>query len=85
MSKSKKDNQKKAAAKPEFNFVFGKRNYQFMLLGILVIVIGFALMYGKTDIYDFRKTGLSTIVVLLGFAIEVYAILLKPASDNESN
>lgn len=82
MSKSK---EKQKASKPEFNFVFGKRNYQLMILGIAVMVIGFVLMYGKEDIYDFRKTGLSTIVVLLGFVIEVFAILIKPASDNESN
>lgn len=84
MSKSN-DQPKKAASKPEFNFVFGKRNYMFMLIGLAVIVVGFALMYGTEDIYDFRKTGLAPVVVLIGFAIEVYAILMKPSSDNESN
>jgi hypothetical protein len=56
-----------------------------MLIGIAVIIIGFVLMYGKEDIYDFRKTTLAPIVVIAGFVIEVFAILKKPSSTDESN
>ena len=61
------------------NFVFGKSNYRLMLLGIAVAVIGFLLMAGETDIYEFRKIVLAPIVVLAGFAIGFIAILKKPA------
>jgi hypothetical protein len=59
-------------------FVFNKTNYQLMLAGLLTIIIGFVLMYGKEDIYDFRKTTLAPMVVILGFVIEIFAIMKKP-------
>lgn len=62
-------------------FVFGKGNYRLMLLSIAVVVLGFLLMIGETDIYEFRKIVLAPIVVLAGFAIGFIAILKKPAQD----
>ncbi|MGB4775336.1 MAG: DUF3098 domain-containing protein, partial [Daejeonella sp.] len=32
-------------------FVFGKSNYRLMLIGIAVVISGFILMIGDTDIY----------------------------------
>ena len=58
-------------------FVFGKSNYRLMLIAIAVIVLGFILMRGETDFYDFRKIVLAPIVVLIGFTIGFFAILKK--------
>ena len=67
-------------------FVFGKNNYRLMLISIAVVALGFILMVGETDIYDFRKIVLAPIVVLLGFAVGFFAILRKSNySINESN
>lgn len=60
-----------------FEFVFDGLNYKLMLIGIAVIVLGFVLMYGKTDIYDFRKTALAPLVVITGFVIQIFAIFSK--------
>jgi len=58
-----------------------------MLVGILFIVIGFILMSGggsddpnvfNEEIYNFRRIRLAPILVLIGFGIQVYAILLNP-------
>ena len=66
--------------------LFGKRNYKFMLIGILFIVVGFILMSGggsddpnifNEEIYSFRRIRLAPILVIIGFIIEVYAILTK--------
>ncbi len=59
-------------------FIFGKNNYRLMLVSIAVVAIGFILMIGETDIYDFRKIVLAPIVVLSGFAIGFFSILSKP-------
>lgn len=75
MAKIKKT-EKTAPVKHQF--VFTKDNYTWMLIGLAVIVLGFILMYGKEDIYDFRKTMLAPIVVLAGFVIEIFAIMKKP-------
>ncbi|WP_432709417.1 DUF3098 domain-containing protein [Pedobacter sp.] len=57
--------------------VFTKKNYQLLLISIAIVVIGFVLMIGDTNIYDFRKTLLAPMVVLFGFGFGVYAILKK--------
>lgn len=59
-------------------FVFGKDNYRLLLISIAVVVAGFILMTGETDIYDFRKTVLAPAVVLSGFVIGFFAILKTP-------
>jgi len=58
-------------------FVFGKSNYRWMLISIAVVILGFILMIGDKDIYDFRKTVLAPMVVLIGFGIGIYSILKK--------
>lgn len=66
----------------QIGFVFGKSNYRYMLISIAVVILGFILMIGETDIYDFRKIVLAPIVVLIGFAIGFVAILKKSDSQN---
>lgn len=61
----------------QVQFVFGKSNYRIMLASIAVIVLGFILMMGDKDIYDFRKTVIAPIVVLAGFGIAFVSILKK--------
>ena len=66
--------------------LFGKKNYKFMLIGILFIAVGFILMSGGSsddpnifneEIYSFRRIRLAPMLVIIGFIIEVYAILTK--------
>lgn len=59
------------------HFVFEKQNYILMIASILVVIIGFVLMSGTTDIYSFTKIVLAPIVVLGGFALGFFAILKK--------
>lgn len=70
-------------------FMFNKENYLLMIAGVVVVVIGFLLMLGKNntdptvfpaeDIYSFRRITLAPLVVMIGFGIEFWAILKKPA------
>jgi hypothetical protein len=57
--------------------VFTKKNYQLLIISMLIVVFGFILMIGDTDIYDVRKTLIAPMVVLFGFGFGVYAILKK--------
>ena len=72
---------------PRFEFIFKKKNYIFMVIGLLVIGLGFGLMAGggsddpsvfNEDIFSWRRIRLAPALVLLGFGIEMYAILLNP-------
>ncbi|WP_316744598.1 DUF3098 domain-containing protein [Pedobacter antarcticus] len=57
--------------------VFTKKNYLLLLVSIAIVVVGFLLMIGTTDIYDVRKTLIAPMVVLFGFGFGIYAILKK--------
>lgn len=59
------------------HFVFEKQNYILMIASILVVIVGFMLMSGTTDIYSFRKIVLAPIVVIGGFILGFFAILKK--------
>ncbi len=68
--------------------LFDKSNYTVMIAGLAVILLGFALMSGgatsdpnifpKEEIYSFRRITLAPIVVMIGFGIELFAILKRP-------
>lgn len=73
--------------KDQGEFLFGKKNYLIMIIGATVILIGFALMMGggsddpsvfNEEIYNFRRIRLAPTMVLIGLAIEVYAIMANP-------
>ena len=69
------------------NFIFGKRNYKWMFIGLACIAVGFILMGGggsddpnvfNPEIFNFRRIRLAPTFVLIGFAIQIYAILISP-------
>lgn len=59
---------------------FGKRNYQLMAAGVILLVIGFTIMALDKEPYGFGFMGitLSPIIVLTGFITEIFAILHTP-------
>ena len=63
-------------------FVFAKNNYRLLLLSIAMVVLGFILMIGETDIYEFKKIILAPMIVLAGFGVGFVAILKKPSQNN---
>ena len=79
MSKKKKEEVKET-------FLFGRKNYMLMLIGLAVIGLGFILMSGggsedpqvfNEEIYNFRRIRLAPTLVIIGLGIEIYAILAK--------
>jgi len=73
--------------------VFKKKNYLWMALGLALIAIGFITMSGgggdnpnvfNPDIFSFRRISLAPALVLLGFAVEVWAILYTDKKEKES-
>ncbi|MEG3656563.1 Protein of unknown function [Arenibacter palladensis] len=84
MSKKQNNNQPQ---RPKREFIFQKKNYLFMFVGLAFISLGFILMSGggsddpnvfNPEIYNFRRIRLAPTLVLIGLGIEVYAILLNP-------
>lgn len=61
-------------------------NYLLIAIGVVVIILGFVLMAGgdaataeefNQNIFSFRRITLAPIVVIAGFAFEIYAILKR--------
>jgi len=78
----------KQPVQDEGKFALGRQNYKLLIIGFAIIVIGFLLMIGggskdpnvfNNEIFSFRRITLAPIIVLLGFAFEIYAIMKKPS------
>ena len=67
-------------------FIFGRRNYVFMIAGLLLIAAGYVLMAGggsddpavfNDAIFNTRRLVIAPILVLAGFGMELYAIMTR--------
>lgn len=77
----------------ENRFPFMRENYLVMIVGILVIIIGYALMVGgrspdpnqfyPDQVYSWRRITLAPIVIIIGFIVEVYAIMKRPKAASQ--
>lgn len=81
-------------AKQDFDemkgFALTRENLRLLVVGFVIIVIGFVLMTGgkspdpkefNPEIFSFRRITLAPVVVLIGFLFEIYAIMKKPKSE----
>lgn len=69
------------------SFVFGKDNYMFILIGIVVVLIGFILMIGGgsedpntfngDELFSPVRITISPIMVIAGYCIVIYGIMKK--------
>ncbi len=73
------------------NFAFKKKNYILLIIGLAFIISGFILMSGgksenpdvfPIEIFNFQRITLAPILVIIGFIIEIYAIMHK-SNENE--
>ena len=73
--------------KKKKEFLFQKSNYKFLVIGILFIIVGFLLMLGggsddpnifSEEVYSFQRIRIAPVLILIGFGIQVYAILKTP-------
>jgi hypothetical protein len=68
-------------------FVFKQKNYLLLILGVLFIATGLILMIGggsenpnefSYEIFNFRRLTLAPILIVIGFIIEILAIMYQP-------
>ena len=71
--------------------LFDKGNYVWMIIGLLVMAIGFLLMVGgkspdpmvfnADEIYSTQRITVAPILIVLGLLVEIYAIMKNPKSE----
>lgn len=69
------------------NTLFGKQNLLWMLIGAVVIVLGFLLMAGgksedpnvfnEAEVYSTTRITIAPLLIVAGLIIEIYAIMKK--------
>jgi len=85
---------KAASSTPKSNApLFGKENYRWMLIGIIVMALGLFLMAGgkskdpnvfdPKEVYSFTRITLAPILILAGFVLEIFAIFRKDKSSGQ--
>ena len=69
-----------------FTFVFGKINYIIMLVGIVLLALGYIFLSGggsddpnvfNPAMFDTRRLYVAPILIVLGFVVEIVAIMYK--------
>ena len=73
------------------DFVFKKKNYILLISALVLILTGIFLMMGgesedpnvfSEEIFNFQRLTLAPILIVGGFVLEIFAIMLK--SDNKN-
>jgi uncharacterized membrane protein len=72
----------------EKGFPLPKENYKFLIIGFIIIVVGFLLMVGggskdpnvfnEKEMFSAQRIIIAPIVVIFGFVFEIWAIMKKP-------
>ena len=85
-SQVQKPNKPSPVKETHSEILFDKDNFMWMLIGIVIIFGGFYLMSGggsedpnqfNPEIFSTRRIILAPFIVVVGFIVEVYAILKK--------
>ena len=64
---------------------FGKKNYNFLIIGVVLIAAGLFIMTTETAEYGFGVRGLTIgpVIIMIGFITNFYAIFAKDKSKAE--
>jgi hypothetical protein len=90
MSQLEEKNKNFKNEQEEVKMPFGRDNYLWVIIGLAFLLIGFLLMIGggsdnpdvfNEAIFNFRRLTLAPILVLIGFGIQIYAIMKRPKKD----
>lgn len=67
-------------------FVFNRQNYRLLIIGLILIGLGFIFMIGggsddpnvfNYKIFNFQRLTLAPILILAGFIVEIFAIMKR--------
>jgi uncharacterized membrane protein len=73
-------------------FLFGKKNFILLIVGLVLIAFGFILMSGggsddpnvfNPEIFNSTRIIIAPIFILAGFIVEIFAIMSKPEESAE--
>lgn len=76
-------------------FAFGKENYRILIVGVVLVVVGYLLMIGggsddpnqfhADEIFSTRRITVAPIVILAGFVVVLFGIMKKSKEEEPKN
>ena len=73
----------------KIGFAFGKENYRILIIGVIIVVLGYLLMIGggsddpnqfhADEIFSTRRVTIAPITILVGFVVVLFGIMKKNA------
>jgi hypothetical protein len=83
---------KTAVGSKNYKPLFGRENYRWMLIGLVLILLGLLLMIGgkskdpnvfdTSEVYSFRRITVAPILILGGLALEIVGIFKKSKAQS---
>ena len=64
--------------------VFGRRNYVLLLIGLALVIVGYAMMRIENEVDGFLSLYLAPLLILGGYLEVIYAILWRPKKEATS-
>ncbi|HTQ27838.1 MAG TPA: DUF3098 domain-containing protein [Puia sp.] len=84
---------KKATNTRQYVPLFGKENYRWMIIGLVVMALGLFLMAGgkskdpnvfnPNEVYSFTRITLAPILILAGLGLEIVAIFKRTKNSDQ--
>lgn len=74
-------------------FVFEKKNYILMIIGLVIMLLGYVLMIGggskdpnvfNYELFNFQRLTLAPLLILAGIIVEIVAIMYRPKAKNNT-
>jgi Protein of unknown function (DUF3098) len=85
--------EKKKSTSRQYTPLFGKENYRWMIIGMVVMALGLLLMAGgkskdpnvfnANEVYSFTRITIAPILILAGLALEIFAIFRKSKQSEQ--
>lgn len=75
---AKKKRKQKGNKKP---MLYSALNYQLMVLGAVLIGLGFLIMYLENEVLGFYSLYVSPIMILAGYGVFLISLLKRPKND----
>ncbi|MDE2997172.1 MAG: DUF3098 domain-containing protein [Bacteroidota bacterium] len=72
------------AAKQRGVMVFTRRNYQMLLLGLALVIVGYVIMRWENEVDGFLSLYLAPLMILGGYLEIIWAILWRHKSDEQT-
>ena len=83
-NRAKKQSERGGRRRQRVSMPFHARNYILMVVGLVVVAIGYAIMAAENEVDGFLSLYVSPILLMAGYLEIIYAVVWRPKEDEEA-